>query len=186
MTDIIQKVNDQIIAVVQKAIGNAIENGRLPGIEVPDINVEKPREKNHGDFSCNTAMMLAKTAKMAPRAIAAAITDNMSLEGSYIEKVEIAGPGFINFFVSDKWLYDTIEMILALGADYGKLNYGNGEKVIVEYVSANPTGPLHMGNARGGALGDLIANVLKKAGFNVTKEFYVNDAGNQIAKLGLS
>jgi arginyl-tRNA synthetase len=131
-------------------------------------------------------MMLAKTAKMAPRAIAAAITDNMSFDGSYIEKVEIAGPGFINFFVSDKWLYDTIEMILDLGTDYGKLDYGNGEKVIVEYVSANPTGPLHMGNARGGALGDLIANVLKKAGYNVTKEFYVNDAGNQIAKLGLS
>ena len=131
-------------------------------------------------------MILAKTTRMVPRVIATAIVDNIPLKDNYIEKVKVAGPGFINFFINDKWLYDTVDIIMELGDKYGELDYGKGEKVMVEYVSANPTGPLHMGNARGGALGDLIANVLDKAGYDVTKEFYVNDAGNQIEKFALS
>ncbi|MCK5758852.1 MAG: arginine--tRNA ligase [Clostridiales bacterium] len=186
MTDIVQKINKQIVEAVETAIAAAISINVLPEMEMPSVNVEKPREKNHGDFSCNVAMVLAKTAHMAPRTIATAIVDNIPLNDNYIEKVEIAGPGFINFFISDKWLYDTVKMIMELGDKYGELDYGKGEKVMVEYVSANPTGPLHMGNARGGALGDLIANVLDKAGYDVTKEFYVNDAGNQIEKFALS
>lgn len=186
MTDIIQKINEHIIEVVSSAVKKAIDEGRMPSVGIPVINVEKPREKSHGDFSCNVAMLLAKPARMAPRAIASAITENISIDGGYISKVEIAGPGFINFFINDQWLYETVEMILKLGDDYGKLDYGKGKKVMVEYVSANPTGPLHMGNARGGALGDLIANVMIKAGFDVTKEFYVNDAGNQIDKFAHS
>jgi len=186
MTDIIQKINKHIIETIGFAVKAAIDSGQLPLIKIPTVNVEKPREKNHGDFSSNIAMMLAKPARMSPRAIAEAITENIPTDGGYIEKVDIAGPGFINFFINDHWLYDTVEMILELGDDYGKLDYGKSGKVMVEYVSANPTGPLHMGNARGGALGDLIANVLNKAGYDVTKEFYVNDAGNQIEKMALS
>ena len=186
MTDIVQKINEQIVEAVELAVTAAISKNVLPKMDMPSVNVEKPREKNHGDFSCNVAMMLAKPARMTPRAIAMAIVENIPLDNNYIEKVEIAGPGFINFFINDKWLYDTVEMIMELGDKYGELDYGKGEKVMVEYVSANPTGPLHMGNARGGALGDLIANVLDKAGYDVTKEFYVNDAGNQIEKFALS
>ncbi len=186
MTDIIQEINEHIIETVKSSIKAAVKKGLLPSIVMPEVNVEKPREKNHGDFSSNIAMMLAKPVRMAPRSVAAAITENIPTDGGYIEKVEIAGPGFINFFINDQWLYDTVAMILKLGDDYGKLDYGKGEKVMVEYVSANPTGPLHMGNARGGALGDLIANVFIKAGYDVTKEFYVNDAGNQIEKMALS
>ncbi len=186
MTDIIQKINKQIIDTVEQAVRKAIENKILPEVGIPSVSVEKPREKSHGDFSCNVAMILAKKAHMAPRKIAAVILENIPTDSGYIEKVEIAGPGFINFFVNDKWLYETVEMIHTLGSDYGKLDYGKGKKVMVEYVSANPTGPLHMGNARGGALGDLIANVLIKAGYDVTKEFYVNDTGNQIEKFALS
>jgi len=186
MTDIVQKINKHIAEAVKTAVAAAISKKALPEMELPSVNVEKPRGKNHGDFSCNIAMLLAKPARMAPRTIAMAIAENIPLNDNYIEKVEIAGPGFINFFINDKWLYNTVEMIMELGDKYGELDYGKGEKVMVEYVSANPTGPLHMGNARGGALGDLIANVLDKAGYDVTKEFYVNDAGNQIEKFALS
>lgn len=186
MTDIVQIINDEIISVVKSAVESAMLSKQLPESEIPSINVEKPREQNHGDFSCNIAMVLSKPMRMSPRAIAAIIIEKIPTSGRYISKIEIAGPGFINFFINDRWLYDTVEMILKLGDDYGTLDYGKGRKVMVEYVSANPTGPLHMGNARGGALGDLIASVFIKAGYDVTKEFYVNDAGNQIEKLGLS
>lgn len=186
MTDIVHKINEEIITAVQNAVESAISAKQLPKTEIPAINVEKPREQNHGDFSCNIAMMMSKSMHMSPRAIAAIIIEKIPTDGRYISKVEIAGPGFINFFINDRWLYDTVEMILKLGDEYGTLDYGKGQKVMIEYVSANPTGPLHMGNARGGALGDLIASVFIKAGYEVTKEFYVNDAGNQIEKLGLS
>lgn len=186
MKTIISEINIQIKTAIKNSILKAVESKMLPEMEVPKINVEKPREKNHGDFSSNIAMAVVKQARMAPTKIAQIIIDGLETEGTYLYKAECAGPGFINFFIKDKWLYDTVDMILTLGDEYGSLDYGENKKVMVEYVSANPTGPLHMGNARGAALGDLIANVLSKAGFCVSKEYYVNDAGNQIEKFALS
>jgi len=148
--------------------------------------VETPKEKEHGDFSTNIAMLLAKKAKKAPVQIASILIDNMDFTDTYIQRAECAGPGFINFFLNTSWLYDTLKIISHEREDYGRINIGQGKKVMVEFVSANPTGPLHMGNARGGALGDCIASVLQAAGYDVTREYYVNDAGNQIEKFGIS
>ena len=153
---------------------------------MPAFIVEVPKDKSHGDFATNAAMLLTKQAKMKPRDIAQAIVDSLNKESKLIEKVEIAGPGFINFYLSQNWLYDILPVVEAQDTAYGSVDIGKGEKVQVEFVSANPTGLLHMGNARGGALGDSLANLLKMAGYDVTKEFYINDAGNQIVNLGLS
>jgi arginyl-tRNA synthetase len=176
----------QISETVKKSLSKAITKGELPEFEAGDIVVETPREKEHGDFSTNIAMQAAKAAKRAPRQIADIIIKNMDFEDTYIKKVETAGPGFINFYLNNLWLYDTLKTIQTMKDKYGEINIGKGLKVMVEFVSANPTGPLHMGNARGGALGDCIASVLSKAGYDVTREFYVNDAGNQIEKFGIS
>jgi len=176
----------QITKVIKQALQKAVETGNLPEIEVNEINLEVPREKQHGDFATNIAMQITRQAKKAPRQIAEDLINHMNLEGIFIEKVEVAGPGFINFYLKNLWLYEVIPAIEAEGEDYGKVNIGNGQKVMVEFVSANPTGPMHMGNARGGALGDCLASVLEWAGYNVTREFYINDAGNQIEKFGRS
>ena len=149
------------------------------------IRLEVPKDKQHGDFACNIAMMLAKSLRDAPRNIAEAIASNIETDED-IKKVEIAGAGFINFYLTPNWLYKTMEKIEEQGEDYGKIDIGKGKKVMVEFVSANPTGPMHMGNARGGALGDCLAAVLEYAGYDVTREFYINDAGNQIEKFGNS
>ncbi|MFO7611826.1 MAG: arginine--tRNA ligase [Clostridia bacterium] len=187
MTYIIDKIYGQLAAAVSGSIEKAVAGGLLPtGTVMPEINIEVPKERSHGDFSCNAAMGMAGSARSAPVKIAGIIAAGMDFTGTYIERVEVAGPGFLNFFANDLWLRDSVADILGMGGDYGKLNIGAGRRVMVEYVSANPTGPLHMGNARGGALGDLIANVLKKAGYEVTKEYYVNDAGNQIEKFAQS
>jgi len=162
------------------------QKNEIPPIDIPDITVEIPREKEHGDFSTNIAMHITKQIKKPPREIAAMLIKNMNLEETLIEKVEPADPGFINFYLKDKWLYDTLKIIQTEKDDYGNITIGKGKKVMVEFVSANPTGPLTMGNARGGALGDCIASVLGAAGYDVTREFYVNDAGNQIVKFGNS
>ena len=151
-----------------------------------EIEIEIPKEKAHGDFSINTAMKLTKILRTSPVNIANALTGAMNFEGTYIEKCEIAGPGFINFYLDKNWLYDGLKLISEKGDDFGKINIGEGKKVMVEFVSANPTGPMHMGNARGGALGDGIASVLQWAGYDVTREFYINDAGAQIEKFGKS
>ncbi|HEY9062208.1 MAG TPA: arginine--tRNA ligase [Pseudobacteroides sp.] len=186
MTNVIQNLTEEIKKVISKSLIKAYNEGELPQVEVPEITIEIPREEEHGEFSTNVAMQITKQVKKAPRQTAEIIIKNMELENTYIEKVECAGPGFINFYLNVKWLYDAIQVIQAERENYGKINLGNGAKVMVEFVSANPTGPLHMGNARGGALGDCIANVLKAAGYDVTKEFYINDAGNQIEKFGKS
>ncbi len=186
MTNVVEVLKCQISKTVKESLSKAVASGELPEFEEVDIVVETPREKEHGEFSTNIAMQAAKAAKKAPRQIADIITKNMDFEGTYIEKVEIAGPGFINFYLNNLWLYDTLKTIQTMKDKYGEINVGNGSKVMVEFVSANPTGPLHMGNARGGALGDCIASVLSKAGYDVTREFYVNDAGNQIEKFGIS
>jgi len=184
--NIINKLEDSIKQIILLSIQECINNNIFPNIQIDDINVEQPREKEHGEFSTNIAMIIVKQAKMAPIMIAKHIIEHMDLSNSYVEKATSAGPGFINFYLNNQWLYENMEYILETKEQYGESDYGQNKSVIVEYVSANPTGPLHMGNARGGALGDLIAKVLSKAGFKVYKEFYVNDAGNQIEKFGNS
>jgi len=186
MNSIYEKITEQIETAVKNAVNQAVATGELTDIEIPKITLEKPREESFGDLSTNLAMQMAKLAKMAPRNLAQIIAKNINKEGTFISKVDVAGPGFINFYLNNDWLYQTLRLIDERQEHYGEVSIGNGEKVMVEFVSANPTGPLHMGNARGGALGDCIASVLEKAGYNVTREYYVNDAGNQIEKFGIS
>ena len=178
------KISDKIV----EAFNAAVAAGELPETEVNAadmIKLEVPKDKQHGDFACNIAMMLAKQLRCAPRQIAEAVTSRIAADED-IAKTEVAGAGFINFYLTPNWLYSTMEQIEKQGTDYGKIDIGKGKKVMVEFVSANPTGPMHMGNARGGALGDCLASVLEYAGYEVTREFYVNDAGNQIEKFGNS
>lgn len=186
MTCMVEKVRRQIEEAVTGSLKKAAQEGKLPGTDIPDMIIEKPREAGHGDFSTNIAMIMAKQARMAPVRIAGVIKDGMDTGGTMIKKIEVAGPGFLNFFMDDEWLRLTLEEILEKGEGYGSLDLGKGKKVMVEFVSANPTGPLHMGNARGGALGDLIAEVLEKSGHDVVREYYVNDAGNQMEKFAQS
>ncbi|MBQ3204954.1 MAG: arginine--tRNA ligase [Peptococcaceae bacterium] len=184
--NLVEQVTEQVRKEIEQGILKAKTDGRFDFAEMPAFIVEVPKDKSHGDFATNAAMLLTKQAKMKPRDIAQAIVDSLNKESKLIEKVEIAGPGFINFYLSQNWLYDILPVVEAQDTAYGSVDIGKGEKVQVEFVSANPTGLLHMGNARGGALGDSLANLLKMAGYDVTKEFYINDAGNQIVNLGLS
>lgn len=186
MNSIYEKIHEQIRKVVRDAFAACAENGSLPAVELPDIPVEVPREKGFGDFSTTVVMQAAKQLKMPPRKAAEILINAMDLSGTYIEKAECAGPGFVNFYLSRQWLYDALRLIQEKKEHYGELDIGKNMRVNVEFVSANPTGPLHMGNARGGALGDCIASILKKAGYDVTREYYINDAGNQIEKFGMS
>ena len=184
--NLVEQVTEQVRTEIEQGILKAKADGRFDFAEMPAFIVEVPKDKSHGDFATNAAMLLTKQAKMKPRDIAQAIVDSLNKESKLIEKVEIAGPGFINFYLSQNWLYDILPVVEAQDTAYGSVDIGKGEKVQVEFVSANPTGLLHMGNARGGALGDSLANLLTMAGYDVTKEFYINDAGNQIVNLGLS
>ncbi len=171
---------------ITTAINKAIEKGELPQAEIPQFIIETPADRSHGDFATNAAMAGAKSFRMPPFKIAQAITSNLELENTMCERFETAGPGFINFFLGSEFYSNAVREILASSEKYGRSDFGKGEKVMVEFVSANPTGPMHMGNARGGALGDCLAAVLDKAGYDVWREFYVNDAGNQIEKFGCS
>ena len=186
MENIIQKVKDEIKDMVTTAIKNSVKEGLINIESIPEIEIEEPKEKQHGDLAINTAMIMAKQAKMSPKKIAEIIVSKMDTSNTFIEKIEVAGPGFINFFLNDKFLEETLKLVYKRGKDYGRVNIGKGKKVQVEFVSANPTGPMHMGNARGGALGDALASLLDYAGYDVTREFYINDAGNQIEKFGYS
>ena len=187
MTNMIQSAIDQVAALTWAAYEKARAAGALPaGGEAVTVTIEIPRDTSHGDYASNFAMAGARELHMAPRAIAQAIVDHLDLEGSYFQKAEIAGPGFLNFTLGPKWYSEVLSAIEREGAGYGSGGDGAGKKVMVEFVSANPTGPMHMGNARGGVLGDTLANVLARDGWNVWKEFYVNDAGNQINKFARS
>ncbi len=186
MTNIIENLRVQVRNTVKNALLSAVNNGDLPDTVIDEITVETPKEKEHGEFSTNIAMQLARQVRKAPIQVAGILIANMDFSDTYIEKAESAGPGFINFHLKRVWLYDALKVVSNENEDYGRLDIGHGKKVMVEFVSANPTGQLHMGNARGGALGDCIASVLEAAGYNVTREFYVNDAGNQIEKFGTS
>ena len=172
--------------VTDNALNQAKQKGEIDFDTIPDYAVEEPREKDFGDFSVNAAMLMAKQARRAPRDIANIIVSNMDTEDTYINEVSVAGAGFINFKLNPVYITEIIKTVEAEGDKFGKSDFGGGKKVNVEFVSANPTGPMHMGNARGGALGDCLANIMALAGYDVTKEFYVNDAGNQIEKLAVS
>ncbi len=186
MSYIVNKVQDDLKKIIADASARAAEKGTLAAVPTGVFNVEIPADRANGDFSTNAAMAWARELRNAPRKIADAIIAEASLDGTYFERVEVAGPGFINFYLSDRYYADILKDIRAKGKSYGRSDYGKGKKINVEFVSANPTGPMHMGNARGGALGDCLAAVLDCAGYEVSREFYINDAGNQIDKFALS
>ncbi|MDL2324584.1 arginine--tRNA ligase [Ruminococcaceae bacterium OttesenSCG-928-A16] len=173
--------------MLKMAVENAVKAGALPAAELPAFVVEVPGDATHGDLAANLAMVSAKTFGMPPRKIAEIIVENMpDNTNSIFKAAEIAGPGFINLFLSDSYFGSVVMAACLTGQNYGRTKVGNGEKVNVEFVSANPTGPMHLGNARGGALGDCLAEALSWAGYDVTREFYINDAGNQVVKFGKS
>ena len=182
MSNMIAAAKEQVATLTQKAYEKAAAAGLLPAGAEIKASVDIPKDPSLGDYATSFALAGAKALKQNPRALAQILVDHLELEGSYFDKVEIAGPGFLNFRLGSKWFGQVLSAIEAEGETYGAVDEGRGEKVMVEFVSANPTGPMHMGNARGGVLGDTLANVLDRAGFDVWKEFYVNDAGNQIHK----
>ncbi|MBI1910789.1 MAG: arginine--tRNA ligase [Deltaproteobacteria bacterium] len=174
-----------IVKIVESALAAAKNAGQIKAEKLPDIIIEKSKKEEFGDFSTNLAMLLAPLEKKAPRQIAEIIAGNISKE-KYVVKCEVAGPGFINIFLDKSYWLSILEDILKSGKDYGKGNIGAGKKVQVEFVSANPTGPLHIGHGRGAAVGDTLANVMKAAGYDITKEYYINDVGRQMETLGRS
>ena len=186
MPNMIQNAKDSISQILNAAYQKAAEKGELPAGAALSGTVEIPKDSANGDFAANHAMAGAKALHMAPRKIAETLIANADLADTWFASVEVAGPGFINFRLADRWYADVLQAVTREGADYGRSDIGHGQKVMVEFVSANPTGPMHMGNARGGVLGDALASVLDRAGYQVWREFYVNDAGNQIEKFANS
>lgn len=176
--------------LINSALTIAYANGDLNSPNVtealPEILIDEPKLDTQGDYSTNIAMILASIQKMAPKKIAQAITRNISNSDSFFDKIEIAGPGFINFFINKTAWYPLLKQVHELDSNYGAVNIGKGKKIQVEFVSANPTGPLHVGHGRGAAVGDSVANILKFCGFDVEKEYYINDSGRQISTLGRS
>lgn len=176
----------EIRNAILDALGQAVADGVLPAEPIPEFKIEIPADRTHGDYAANVAMVSARAFRMAPRAIAEAIVSRLDLSSTMAQSAEIAGAGFINFRLAPRFYAGILAEIQEKKESYGRSNYGEGKKVDVEFVSANPTGPMHIGNARGGALGDSLASVLDAAGYEVCREFYINDAGNQIKKFGLS
>ncbi|MFL6978039.1 arginine--tRNA ligase [Bacillus subtilis] len=180
-------IAEQMKDVLKEEIKAAVlKAGLAEESQIPNVILETPKDKTHGDYSTNMAMQLARIAKKAPRQIAEEIVAHFDKGKASIEKLDIAGPGFINFYMNNQYLTKLIPSVLEAGEAYGETNIGNGERVQVEFVSANPTGDLHLGHARGAAVGDSLCNVLSKAGYDVSREYYINDAGNQINNLALS
>ena len=186
MISVAMNTQEQIRKIIRDAFLAAQAALELPAGLPADYSVEVPGDTSKGDFATNAAMVNARTYRMAPQKLASIITARMNLRETDIDHWEIAGPGFINFFMKPHWYVAQVEEMIKKGPDYGRSSYGKGEKVMVEFVSANPTGPMHMGNARGGAIGDVLAAALSWSGYDTTREFYVNDAGNQIEKFGKS
>lgn len=184
--DFIKDAKQQITTMIHHALEQAYTTGQLKKIEIPTFIVEIPADTTHGDFASNVAMACARAFGLAPIKIAHSIVEHLCFTDTCFTNASVAGPGFINFTLCNTWFSDVLQGILQTGLNYGRSNFGNGEKVMVEFVSANPTGPMHMGNARGGSTGDCLASVLSMAGFDVTREFLINDAGNQINKLANS
>lgn len=181
--NIVEQIQDKLKEEIKAAI---LKAGLAAEEQIPEVILETPKDKANGDYSTNMAMQLARVAKKAPRMIAEQIQANFDSSKASIEKIEIAGPGFINFYMDNSYLTDLVPTILKQDTEYGRTDSGKGQKVQVEFVSANPTGDLHLGHARGAAVGDSLCNVLEKAGYNVSREYYINDAGNQIHNLALS
>ena len=186
MINMIQNAKDQAAALAMAAYEAAVADGTLPRAEVKTAPVEIPKDTANGDFTTTFALAASKALRQPPRNIAQALLDHMRLEGTYFASAEIAGPGFLNFRLNDSWYAGVMEAVETEGEDYGTNDGLRGKKIMVEFVSANPTGPMHMGNARGGVLGDTLASVLTACGADVTREFYVNDAGHQIDKFAHS
>ena len=186
MSVIVQQVRQDIREKILEAAGRAMADGTLPTAPTGDFIVEVPADRKNGDFSSNAAMAWARDLHRAPRMIADAILSHIDLTGTLLGRIDVAGAGFLNFYLSDAYYAAVLLDIRQKGEAYGRSDYGRGKRVNVEFISANPTGPMHMGNARGGALGDCLAAVLDAAGYDVCREFYVNDAGNQIEKFALS
>jgi arginyl-tRNA synthetase len=179
-------MKEELVTLLNNAIGTCFEKGILKRAEIPFIEVDLPREDSHGDYASNIAMILASSQRENPRKIAGLIIDNIEDDNNMVEKIEIAGPGFINFFIQKKMWATLLKEVEKQGSNYGRSDLGKGKKVQVEFVSANPTGPLHIGHARGAVIGDVIAHILQSTGFSVSREYYINDAGNQMNNLGRS
>ncbi|MGO3723214.1 MAG: arginine--tRNA ligase [Staphylococcus equorum] len=178
---------DQVKQTLVEEINNSIQQAQLADTsEIPEIKIEIPKDKSNGDYSTNIAMVLTKIAKRNPREIAQAIVDNLDTAKAKVEKVAIAGPGFINFYLDNSYLTAIISEAMDKGDKFGHTEEANGKSILVEYVSANPTGDLHIGHARNAAVGDTLSNILEAAGYQVTREYYINDAGNQITNLARS
>ena len=186
MAQVLIETKNKLKDAVLCAINKGIENGDFPAADIPEFSIEVPADAKNGDFSANAAMACARAFRNNPRKIGETILANLELGDLPVEKCEIAGAGFINFYLGADFYAAVLSEALEKGEHFGESDFGKGERINVEFVSANPTGPMHMGNARGGALGDCLAAVLQKAGYYVEREFYINDAGNQIAKFGLS
>ena len=186
MTNLISDAFIQAKELVMKAMGELVADGTFPAEPVPAFNTEIPADSKNGDVSTNSAMVCSRPFRNNPRKIAEAIVSKIDLNGSYFARCEVAGPGFINFFYSTEWYATVVAAVLEQKEKNGETDLGAGKSVLVEFVSANPTGPMHIGNARGGAIGDCLASVLEKAGYEVAREFYINDAGNQIEKFKTS
>lgn len=182
----VNEAKSEIKDIVMGALGTLVNEGKIASEPLPAFQVTVPNDSAHGDFSANVALSCAKALKTNPRALAQQIVDAAVLDGTSFDKIELAGPGFLNFFLGRNWFSGVVKNTLSLGADYGRTDLGEGKRVLVEFVSANPTGPMHIGNARGGAIGDCLASLLQTAGFKADREFYINDAGNQVAKFGKS
>ncbi|MSQ23161.1 MAG: arginine--tRNA ligase [Chloroflexi bacterium] len=172
-------IRDELRQVLGRAVEAAQKDGELPAIAVPDILIERPSGEGHGDYASSLPLKMARSARMAPMTIAGIIAAKVELPAA-VAGLEVAAPGFLNFHLASAWLGDQVDQIVAAGPDYGRVDLGGGRRVQVEFVSANPTGPLTAGNGRGAALGDSLARVLSKAGYQVQREYYVNDAGNQM------
>lgn len=182
----VKDAKDGVKEIIMSAMGGLAGAGKIPAEPLPAFQVTVPQDSAHGDFSANAALVSAKALKTNPRALAQMIADEVKLDGTGFDKVEVAGPGFLNFYLGGSWFSGVVTNTLKLGGDYGKTDLGAGKRVLVEFVSANPTGPMHIGNARGGAIGDCLASLLQEAGYTADREFYINDAGNQISKFGKS
>lgn len=181
MMNIVEQVKQTLIQEIEKSIKSA----QLAD-EIPNIKIEIPKDSKNGDYSTNIAMVLTKIAKRNPREIAQAIVDHFDQDAAHVKSIDIAGPGFINFYLDASYLNDTIDDVLRKGEQFGRVETPKNTKILIEYVSANPTGDLHIGHARNAAVGDTLSNILDAAGYDVTREYYINDAGNQITNLALS
>lgn len=186
MSDYVKIASEELKQLILSSLGRLVANEKISAEPLPPFRIEVPADKSHGDFAVNVAMVSAKVLKMPPRKIAELVCEELELEGSYFDRFEIAGPGFINFFLNQRWFSSVIDNVIIEKENFGRTNLGSGKRVLVEFVSANPTGPMHIGNARGGAIGDCLASVLDWAGYDVQREFYINDAGNQVEKFGNS